>query len=150
METLLDWEVDYVSPLFKIWITSVVLVLVGLMASGYVAMTATRRWIKLWNAKGIGETHRITLRRTMRNETCFFLIQVMITMSTFSAGGVVTPTAPPGAIMYFYVATCVRIAISIILTYATLADLRDRKLIHAANNRAQAELWRREIAKRGA
>jgi hypothetical protein len=81
---------------------------------------------------------RITLRRTIRNESAYFLCQVLVLFSTTAAYGAVIPTAPEGAINYFYIASVCRMAISMILSYASIFDLRDRRRIHDERGRLQA------------
>jgi hypothetical protein len=125
-----------------IWAISMIVVVLGTIVSGSFVVVSIRRAIILHRPSDGDPISRITLRRTIRNETCFLGCQLLVLFATVWSIGSAMPQLPKSAIAYYFIASCCRMGISLWLAASAILDYRDRIWIHRIRNEQQARLFR--------
>lgn len=108
------------------------------LINGWMTGVAVRRYYRL-SGEGLDRIGWLTLRRTVRSEAVYLVLQFLIlALTTWAALDHAQPAMPPAREFYF--AECaVRAAVAILLAASSGLDLRDRRKImremNAANGR---------------
>lgn len=118
------------TPLLLLNLVLMVLNLGGVCVNGWMVGLTTQRKRRIGDV-ALSQTMKITTHRALRMEIGFFACQViMLVLSAWSLAKVL-PSAPDGAITYYFVTQVGRSTVSAILAVISLLDLRDRNRIIA-------------------
>jgi hypothetical protein len=115
------------SPLIQVNVVLAAVTLVGLLVSIKMVWVAIKRKTVVELNPTEEEIAKITMRRAVRQETAFLLVQALVFLVSLWSLLAVSPFAPRAAVLYYFGSQAARTLASIILCAVSIADLHERK-----------------------